>query len=365
MRSSASAVRLGVYEVTLCHATGRGMSGKSESTGGGESSPDTILRIGMGFIGSRFLLEASELNLFEKLGSNSMNLAEIAGAISLPERTARILVDGISALGLIEKDSQGRYRNGPAAMSFLTGRFPADLNPMLRFWSRFEYRDFERLGRVLKRPAEAAGWNVPAEQQELFSTAVQSMTAGVANALPGVYDFSQHRSVADLGGGTGSLLVPICSRYPELECTLFEIPNTARVARDILAKRSTGSLPLAARIRVVEGDLMKDPVPGGHDAYILSSVIHVFSPEHARDLLRNVRRSVSPGARLLLIDFWMTEDYLAPLPGPLMAGVFLLRSGEGDVYRVSDVKGWLEETGWKFREHKAVSGPQSLIIAEA
>lgn len=61
----------------------------------------------------------------------------------------------------------------------------------------------------------------------------------------------------------------------------------------------------------------------------------------------------------------MTEDYLAPLPGPLMAGVFLLRSGEGDVYRVSDVKGWLEETGWKFREHKPVSGPQSLIIAEA
>jgi len=30
-----------------------------------------------------------------------------------------------------------------------------------------------------------------------------------------------------------------------------------------------------------------------------------------------------------------------------MAGAFLLRSGEGDVYSEEEVRGWLQATGWR------------------
>jgi len=46
------------------------------------------------------------------------------------------------------------------------------------------------------------------------------VTAGTAQALAMVYDFSPHRRLLDLGGGTGSFLLPILSRYQNLECAL-------------------------------------------------------------------------------------------------------------------------------------------------
>jgi cyclopropane fatty-acyl-phospholipid synthase-like methyltransferase len=113
------------------------------------------------------------------------------------------------------------------------------------------------------------------------------------------YDFSQHRSVLDLGGGTGSFLTAVPSLHNGLEGALFELPGAAAVARDRLAGN-----PLESRIQIVEGDFFKTPIPGGHDAVILANVIHLFSPERNVDLLRRIREFVSDGSRLLLVDLW-------------------------------------------------------------
>ena len=48
----------------------------------------------------------------------------------------------------------------------------------------------------------------------------------------------------------------------------------------------------------------------------------------------------------------------------LMAGAFLLVTGEGDVYSAEEVRDWLQATGWRTIEHEALAGPASLIVAE-
>ena len=60
------------------------------------------------------------------------------------------------------------------------------------------------------------------------------------------------------------------------------------------------------------------------------------------DLLHRVRRSVAAGPRLLLVDFWTNPTHTQPLAAALMVGGFLLTTGEGDVYSVEDVHGWLQ-----------------------
>ena len=69
---------------------------------------------------------------------------------------------------------------------------------------------------------------------------------------------SGHRRVLDLGGGTGSFLKAILPRYPDLQCTLFELPTAAAVARQKLA-----SDPLGRKIKIVEGDFLKEPCQKG------------------------------------------------------------------------------------------------------
>jgi hypothetical protein len=97
----------------------------------------------------------------------------------------------------------------------------------------------------------------------------------------------------------------------------------------------------------VEGDLLKDPIPGGHDAVLLANVNHLLSPEHNIELLGRIREGVPDGARLLLVDTWTDPTHTQPLVPVLMAGTFLITSGEGDVYSEAEAQQWLQKTGWR------------------
>jgi SAM-dependent methyltransferase len=164
----------------------------------------------------------------------------------------------------------------------------------------------------------------------------------------------------DLGGGTGSFLKALLLLYPHLQCTLYELPTAAAVARGRLADH-----PQRSQIEILEGDFLKDPLPPGHDAVLLAHVVHVLVPERNQCLLRQARQAVTAGARLLIVDFWMNSTHTEPLMGALMAGEFLVVGGNGDVYSVDEARCWLEQSGWRFLEHKALGGPVSLLVCEA
>ena len=123
-------------------------------------------------------------------------------------------------------------------------------------------------------------------------------------------------------------------------------------------------IPLAARMRIVEGDFFTDPIPEGQDAVIVAHVVHLFLPEHNLELFRRIRARVRERARLLLVDLWTNPTHTQPLLAALAAGEFLLFTGTGDVYSVEEAQGWLQQTGWRLVTHEPLTGPESLIIAE-
>ena len=129
------------------------------------------------------------------------------------------------------------------------------------------------------------------------------------------------------------------SVHSQLEGTLFELPAAAGVALHLLTGTS-----VADRIRVVEGDFLRDQVPSGHDLLLIANVIHLFQPEVNRELLGRLRKAVEVGARALLVDFWTDPSHTQPLFAALMAAELLVVAG-GDVYSALEVQGWLAETG--------------------
>jgi trans-aconitate methyltransferase len=183
---------------------------------------------------------------------------------------------------------------------------------------------------------------------------------GPAQALADGYDFSRHRRLVDLGGGTGSFLVAVLRRYPNLQGTLFELPGAAAVAR-----RWLDTQPEAGRVEVMEGDFLTDPIGTGHDAMIVANVVHTLSPEHNRVLFRRAREAAPPGARLLIVDVLTDPTHSQPVFSALAAGEYLLIAGEGDVYSEEEVRAWLQETGWQPLEHTPLTGPTTLLVAEA
>lgn len=323
-------------------------------------NPQPIIDLATGFMRAKHLFVAGELGIFEKLADSPATLEELAARLGTPRRTTRIIADAVTALGLLERHGD-KYRNSEVAQAYLSGRGPMDMRPFIRFWNRLSYKRWVTLEDSVRKGQGVAGeFNFTVEEQKIFSEGVESFSTGHALALGAAYDFSRHRRVLDLGGGTGSFLRVLLQRYPDLQCTLYELPAAAAVAR----QRSADE-PLGRQIKIVEGDFLKDPLPTGHDAVLLAHVVHVLVPERNLELFRRARQAVAQGARLLIVDFWTNPTHTEPLFAALMAGEFLVVGGNGDVYSVDEGRSWLEQSGWRYVEHKPLDGPATLLVAEA
>jgi len=314
----------------------------------------------MGFMRAKYLFVAGELGIFEALADGPRSLDELARSLRIPHRTARIVVDAVTALGFLCRDGD-RYQNAPTTQALLSGRGPQDLRPFVRFWNRISYRRWLAFEDSVRRGRGVAGeFNFTPEEQKIFCEGVEGFTNNQAVALVDAYDFGRHRQVLDLGGGTGSFLRRILERHRHLQGTLYELPGAAAVARQKLSAAA-----LEKRMSIIEGDFLKDAIPGGYDAFLVANVVHVLDAEQNQQFFRRVRDCAPQGARFLLVDFWTNAAHTEPLFAALMAGEFLVVGGNGDVYSVEEGRSWLEQAGWHFVEHKPLTGPASLVIAEA
>jgi len=149
------------------------------------------------------------------------------------------------------------------------------MRPFIRFWNRLSYRrwltleDSVRLGRGM-----SGEFNFTAGEQKSFPKEWKLFPRATQQPWPGPYDFSRHRLVLDLGGGTGSFLRAISERYPELEGTLYELPQAAAIARQKLTHAGGEH-----KVTILEGDFLKDPLPMDHDAFLIANVMYVLVPE--------------------------------------------------------------------------------------
>jgi ubiquinone/menaquinone biosynthesis C-methylase UbiE len=322
-------------------------------------TPEPIRKIAMGFMAAKHLFAANEINLFEALASGPATLEELASRIAVPSRTAGIIAAAMASLGMIEQEA-GRYRNSAEADAFLAGKPGPDLRPMLRFLDSISYPLWEKLADAVRSgEGQAQFGKFDPVQQQIFSAGVEAISASSAASLAATYDFTRHRRLLDVGGGTGSFLLAVLRKNPGLKGTLFELPGACAAARGRLA-----SEPEAGRIEIVEGNVFKDPLPADHDVLLVANTVHVFSAAHNLELLRTMRATVQAGARLLLLDFWTDPTHSEPLVAALMSGEFLVMAGEGQAYSEQEADAWFGQTGWRKLERKPLAGAASLLVAE-
>jgi hypothetical protein len=314
------------------------------------SPSEAIMSFFAGHLAAKYLMTANRLGVFEALAAAPLSIESLAHQTRLPVRILRILVRPLINSGLLERAGE-LYRNGPAARACLCGSPGPDLRPVVTMWDGVIEHQWTWFSDSLQSDAGSCGWDqLTAERGEIFNRGIAALTGGTAAALAEVYDFSQHRSLLDLGGGMGSFLATIGRKYPQLRKTLFERPQVLQ------------HLEIPG-VELIPGDLRADPIPANYDVLLLANVLHLFKPRANEDLLYRIRESAASNTRLLLVDFWMDEDDRTPEIGALLAGEFLIVSG-GDVYRFDQVREWLVKTGWRYVEQRLLTGTSSLIVAE-
>ncbi len=230
---------------------------------------DPIFQVATGFMAAKHLFAATEIGLFEKLASGPATVDELAQRTGSPRRTLRMVADAMVALGFLER-VEGQYRNSPEADLFLSGRDPtSDLRPAMRFFNLFSYRRWEKFEEAVRFDKPVFGkYEIAEGEKEYYYAGMEKITTMAAQALVAAYDFIPHRSLLDLGGGTGSFVEVILRRYTGLGATVYDRPHITSVTRRRLA-------PFGDRVQVVEGNFFIDPIPTGHDAVLLANIVHI------------------------------------------------------------------------------------------
>lgn len=188
-----------------------------------------------------------------------------------------------------------------------------------------------------------------------FNAAMVGLHGGDGPALAAAYDFAPLGSVADLGGGTGTLLTAVLKANPHLRGALLDLPATAPDARRIIDERR-----LSQRCEVIVGDFFKE-VPPGYDVYILAHVLHDWTDEQALPILRNCRRAIPPHGRLLVVDAVLPPGD-APHPGKLMDLLMLTVTG-GIERTAEEFATLLQAGGFEMRRIIPICGGQDVVEA--
>jgi hypothetical protein len=115
-------------------------------------------------------------------------------------------------------------------------------------------------------------------------------------AMLDAYDFTGIPTLADIGGGNGSLLSAVLPRYPHMKGILFDLGHVVGRTKEKL--KAAG---LAERCSVIEGNFFES-IPAGADAYLFRHIIHDWTDEQCIQILGHCRKVIPANGKLLVAD---------------------------------------------------------------
>jgi hypothetical protein len=127
---------------------------------------------------------------------------------------------------------------------------------------------------------------------------------GFAKAVIETYDFSDFKSICDIGGGQGAFLTQLLVGYPHIMGYVADLPGAVMSAEKTIAKAN-----LSDRCKAIPYDFHKE-APPICNAYFLVNILHDWNDEICIQILKNITISMNADSRL-----WIIEYIIEPGPG--------------------------------------------------
>jgi O-methyltransferase/methyltransferase family protein len=252
------------------------------------------------------LYVAAKLGIADLLRDGPKTVEELARDTATDATSLRRLLRALACIDIFAELPDGRFKLTRLAERLRVDHPKSMRSMVLCFGEPWNWRPFGELLRSVETGAPAFDhvygkglFEFLSDDPEAGAIYDSGMTAlateGQAVAAR-AYDYKGIETVVDVGGGRGTVLAGVLEANPHLRGVLFDQPAVVARARERLS-----GTPLGQRCTPIAGDFFES-VPEGADAYLLSTVIHDWDDERASLILRNCRRAMSSGARLLLAE---------------------------------------------------------------
>ncbi len=141
---------------------------------------------------------------------------------------------------------------------------------------------------------------VDPEAFHIFNEGMESLLSIDKSYILKWHDFSQYKTIADIGSGSGGLLKAIMQQNPDVYGIFFHISS-------IELKKKVTEEDILSRCEFMEGNFL-ETAPFEADLYILRQVLHHWDEETCHNILSNIHRNMHKNSVLMIIDSLVDED---------------------------------------------------------
>jgi hypothetical protein len=265
-----------------------------------------IVDIAFGAMAAEVLFTAARLGVADLIGDGEAVAVDVAAAYDADGTSFTRLLRTMAAMGLLTEPAPGLFRlttSGALLRSDDSHSLRAFVQmfgdpTMLAGWRELETA--VRTGQTtFDKVYGTSFFDYLAQRPELsarFNAAMRQGTMAIATQLPTSYDFTRFHTVADIGGGDGTLLTAVLRANPALRGILFDTAEGLAQAAETFDDAAVSD-----RATTAVGDFFTS-APTGADLYLLKSVLHDWDDQRCATILTHVRQVIPGHGRLLIIE---------------------------------------------------------------
>ncbi len=304
-------------------------------------NPNTIREFASSFQKSRILLSGFELDLFTNIDENGTTNEQISARLNLDKHAAERLLNALVSVGFLSKQDL-LYFNTAESFAFLSRKSPDYLGGLMH--TNHLWNTWSNLTRVVKTGKSAQPEEINARGDEWLFAFISAMHDRATKQAPqqiARLDLTGVVSLLDVGGGSGAYSMEFIRRKPEIEATVFDLPNVVPITQRFVDKEG-----FSGKIKTHTGDYTTDNLPNGFDLVFLSAIIHSNSLEVNRELVRNCFQALNENGRIVIQDWIMNNERTQPTAGAIFAINMLVGTEAGDCFTEQEVTEMLEDAGF-------------------
>jgi hypothetical protein len=329
-------------------------------------SPERLMQLGFGFMGSKTLLSATELGLFTILARGPRDGESLRLELGLHPRSAGDFFDTLVALELLDR-RDGKYFNTPEADFYLDRNKASYAGGILEmcsvrlysFWGSFT----EALRTGLQQNESKNGakdffvelYKTP-EKLEGFLKGMTGLSLPTAKAIAEKFPWSEYKTFVDVGAAQGAVPVELALAQPHLKGIGYDLPVVKPIFEKYIQTRG-----VADRVRFESGDFFKDAMPRA-DVLIMGHILHDWNLEQKKVLIRKAYEALPSGGAFIVYEALIDDDRRENAMGLLMSLNMLIETPGGFDYTGADCQGWMREAGFRETRVEHLVGPDSMVV---
>ena len=328
------------------------------------SSAAALFHMATGYWVSQAIYVAAKLGIADLLKDGPQSYVILAARTGADAPSLFRLMRALASVGVFSHAGEDCFALSRLAESLLTDA-PASLRAMVITIGEIHYQACGNLLHSVQTGAPAFnnlfGTNLfdylrqNAAAGEAFNQGMTDLSSLLAYALLIAYDFSGVSSIVDVGGVEGELLRKILELNPRMVGAVLDMPSTIeKVHQELNGKARIGPCSYIA------GDFF-DSVPEGADAYLLSGVIHDWDDDRAITILRNCRRAMADGGKVLVVDMVVPKNGAKSFSKLLDLNMLVMTGGRERTE--AEFRTLLDASGYELTRIIPTMAPQSIIEA--